>query len=453
MLLELTYHNGLIEVQGGDAGLLLPHAVWNAAKGVHKILGCHYAALVLHLRDQKILYTDKVRAYQDLKVTISTPPSRDYQKNAIASWIKTRGQGVVVLPTGAGKTHVALLAIKQFPRSTLVLVPTLELVKQWRGLLQGATGLEIGMLGGGEHNILPITVSTYDSAAIHMKEIGNKFGLMIFDECHHLPSAGYALAAEYAIAPFRLGLTATLERQDGLHETLTDLVGPTVYEQEITDLSGSYLAPYETRTIYVRLNEQEKLEYEHCRNIYRAFTQKHQLRPQDGSSFKEFIFKASRSNDGKVALAAYYKQKRIAFAAEGKMDKTEELLMKHAHDRAILFTNDNATCYAMAKRLLIPAITHHTKSKERDEILGGLREHRYSAIITSKVLNEGIDVPDANVAIVISGTGSIREHVQRLGRILRMKDGKRAVLYELVTEGTGETFTSERRKEHDAYRT
>jgi superfamily II DNA or RNA helicase len=108
--------------------------------------------------------------------------------------------------------------------------------------------------------------------------------------------------------------------------------------------------------------------------------------------------------------------------------------------------------YEVSKKFLVPVITHQTKVKERSAILAGIADGTYSAVVTSKVLNEGVDVPDANVAIVLSGSGSVREHVQRLGRVLRKKGDKRAILYELVTEGTGETFTSERRREHVAYR-
>ena len=121
-------------------------------------------------------------------------------------------------------------------------------------------------------------------------------------------------------------------------------------------------------------------------------------------------------------------------------------------DRSILFTEDNATAYAIARRFLVPVITHQTKVRERSAILAGLADGSYGAVVTSKVLNEGVDVPDANVAVVISGSGSVREHVQRLGRILRKRDGKRALLYELVTAATSEEHTSERRREHDAYR-
>jgi superfamily II DNA or RNA helicase len=118
----------------------------------------------------------------------------------------------------------------------------------------------------------------------------------------------------------------------------------------------------------------------------------------------------------------------------------------------LVFTQDNRTAYALSRRLLVPVITHQTKIKERSEILAGFASGDYGAVVTSKVLNEGVDVPEANVAIVISGSGSVREHVQRLGRILRRSGEKRALLYELVSRGTGETFTSERRREHEAYR-
>ena len=111
-----------------------------------------------------------------------------------------------------------------------------------------------------------------------------------------------------------------------------------------------------------------------------------------------------------------------------------------------------ATAYRVARSFLVPVITHQTRVTERSEILAGFQAGTYGAVVTSKVLNEGVDVREANVAIVLSGSGSVREHVQRLGRILRKSGDKRAILYELVTTRTAETATSERRREHDAYR-
>ena len=124
----------------------------------------------------------------------------------------------------------------------------------------------------------------------------------------------------------------------------------------------------------------------------------------------------------------------------------------HRGDRAIIFTQDNSSAYEISRRFLVPAITHQTKVTERSEILAGLNAGTCGAVVTSKVLNEGVDVPSANVAIVVSGSGSVREHVQRLGRVLRKVGDKRAVLYELVTRQTTETFTSELRRDHVAYR-
>ena len=129
-----------------------------------------------------------------------------------------------------------------------------------------------------------------------------------------------------------------------------------------------------------------------------------------------------------------------------------KLLDRHHQDRILIFTADNATVYQIARRFLVPAITHQTKAKERRGILERFHSGEYSVVVTSRVLNEGVDVPAANVGIILSGTGSVREHVQRLGRLLRKHGDKQALLYEVVTRGTAEEFTSERRRQHHAYR-
>jgi superfamily II DNA or RNA helicase len=359
---------------------------------------------------------------------------------------------VVVLPTGAGKTHVALLAIDDKRRSTLVVAPTLDLVRQWFDLLAATFGGPIGLVGGGEHDVQAITVTTYDSAFLHMDHLGARFGLVVFDECHHLPGASYALAARACLAPFRLGLTATPERSDGRDAELGGLIGPIVYRKDIIELSGDYLAEYDTERVSIELSPDERAEHDAERAIYRTFVRRHAIRMSDPSGWGQFILLASQSEEGRRAMAAYRRQRALAFAPSAKLVYLEHLLHQHRTDRAILFTQDNATAYGVARRFLVPVITHQTKVRERSAILAGLADGSYRAVATSKVLNEGVDVPDANVAVILSGSGSVREHVQRLGRILRKKDGKRAVLYELVTEATTETYTSERRREHSAYR-
>ena len=139
-------------------------------------------------------------------------------------------------------------------------------------------------------------------------------------------------------------------------------------------------------------------------------------------------------------------------AAEAKLDLLERLLHAHRRDRTIVFTQDNATVYRIAERFLLPAITHQTKVKERSAILQAFNQGALGAVVTSKVLNEGVNVPEANVAVVLSGSGSVREHVQRLGRILRKRKDKRAVLYEIVAADTAEVRVSAKRREHRAYR-
>jgi superfamily II DNA or RNA helicase len=162
--------------------------------------------------------------------------------------------------------------------------------------------------------------------------------------------------------------------------------------------------------------------------------------------------RASRTPAGLRALAAYRRQRARALAPRAKLDQHERLLAQHREDRAMIFTQDNRTAYAISRRFLVPVITHQTKVKERSEILRKFASGEYGVVATSKVLNEGVDVPDASVAIVISGSGSVREHVQRLGRVLRRHGEKQAVLYELVSAGTSEEGVSDRRRAHSAYR-
>jgi superfamily II DNA or RNA helicase len=430
-----------------------PGCAWDERTRCHRAPGIAYADVIRTLVSAKIAYEDSARAYTELAAgaRVRREP-RYFQREALDSWSAQRGRGVVVLPTGAGKSHVALMAIDAKKRSALVVAPTLDLVRQWFDLLSATFGGPIGLVGGGEHDVQPLTVTTYDSAFLHMEHLGARFGTVVFDECHHLPSAAYALAARACIAPFRLGLTATPERADGREAELASLIGPVVYRKDIVELSGDYLAEYDVERVSIELTAAEREEHDAERALYRDFVKSRGIRLSQPGGWGQFIVQASQSSEGRRALAAYRRQRELAFAPSAKLEYLEHLVHLHRQDRSILFTQDNATAYAVARRFLVPVITHQTKVRERSAILKGLSDGVYRAVATSKVLNEGVDVPDANVAVILSGSGSVREHVQRLGRILRKKEGKRAVLYELVTEDTTETYTSERRREHSAYR-
>ena len=454
-MIEVQFKSGTIEVRGlPPPGEVLPGCCcWDHRTACFRAPASCYAQVVLALVRAELEYEDTARDYVVLQqgLRVRREP-RPFQQQALDAWDAAQGRGVVVLPTGAGKSHMALMALDLKRRAALVVAPTLDLVRQWYDLLRVGFGVSVGVVGGGEHQVHALTVTTYDSAYLQMEHLGARFGLVIFDECHHLPGEAYALAARSCLAPYRLGLTATPERTDGRERLLQELIGPTVYRRDIVDLSGRYLADYETVRINLELSPDERREYDAARATYRDFVRRHGIRMSSPTGWSEFIIRASQSADGQRALAAHRRHRQLAFAASAKLQCVEQLLAQHRADRAILFTQDNATTYEISRRFLIPAITHQTRVTERSEILAGLSAGSYSAVVTSKVLNEGVDVPAANVAIVVSGSGSVREHVQRLGRVLRKKKDNRAVLYELVTADTSETFTSSMRRDHSAYR-
>jgi superfamily II DNA or RNA helicase len=307
------------------------------------------------------------------------------------------------------------------------------------------------LLGGGYYELQPLTVTTYDSAYIHLERWGHLYGLLVFDEAHHLPGPSYKAAAEGSIAPFRLGLTATPERADGQEALLPELIGPLVYRREIPELSGQFLAEYRVERLYVELSAEEQERYHLARDKYRGFVEERGISMGGANGWRRFLQETYRSPEGRAAFLAFREQKRISQAAPSKLRLLEQLLERHHGDRALVFTAENAGVYQIARRFLVPAITHQTKAKERREVLLKFCAGEFPVLVTSQVLNEGVNVPEANVGIVLSGTGSVREHVQRLGRLLRKHGAKQAVLYEVVTRGTAEEFVSDRRRQHDAY--
>lgn len=452
---QLQFRAGTLEIRGIDEGAELPlpeSCHWDPRTRCLRSPAVAYADVVLALRGADTPYRDAARRYGQLErgLVVRREP-RPFQREALDAWRGARGRGVVVLPTGAGKSYLAQLAIDAVRRDALVVAPTLDLVTQWYDLLRTSFRRPVGVVGGGEYQLRPLTVTTYDSAYIHMENLGARFGLVIFDECHHLPGDAFSLAALSCLAPYRLGLTATPERADGRDRALEQLVGPIVYRRDVSELAGDYLADYEVERILVELTDAERAEYERARAIYRDFVRSQGIRMSDPDGWSQFIIRSSLSAAGRRAMKAYQRQKHLAFAAPSKLDYVEHLLHRHRADRVLLFTERNSSAYEMSRRFLVPVITHQTKVTERSEILERFAAGAYNVLATSKVLNEGVDIPEANVGIVISGSGSVREHVQRLGRILRKRAGKKAQLYELVADNTSEVFTSSRRREHVAY--
>lgn len=453
-MLTLRFHAGTLVVEGAAANDLPPGFVDDDRIGAARGPACLYRPLVLQLVAQKAEFQDQARAYERLDdlVAVSTREPRSYQAEALAAWEAAGRRGVVVLPTGAGKTFVAELAILSARRPTLVVAPTLDLVGQWYSRLKAAFGRPVGMLGGGHHDVQELTVSTYDSAWLHLSRYGDRFGLLVFDEVHHLPAPAYRTAAEAAIAPFRLGLTATWERDDGRHLDLDDVVGPVVYRKDIQELAGEFLADYDTVRLLVQLGPGERLRYEELWACYRGFIEDNRISMRGPDGWTRFMMLAARSPEGRAALRAHRDARAIAHGTTEKIALLASLLREERGRRTIIFTHDNKTALHISRTFLVPCITHQTDVLERRALLDGFEAGTLPVLATSRVLNEGVDLPAAEIAIVLSGTGTVREHVQRLGRILRPGHGKRATLYEIVAANTSEERTSERRRQHDAYR-
>lgn len=374
--------------------------------------------------------------------------ARPYQRDAIRNWLRSDGRGVVVLPTGAGKTVVAFQALAEVPVRTLVIVPTIELLRQWRaGLIEtaGAPSDQVGVVGGGERSPRAITVMTYDSAAMPRRRL-SEFGLLIVDEVHHLPAPTYRAIAEKAVAPWRLGLSATPERSDGAHYDLATLIGPEVYRRRPADLAEEgHIARYRERRIYVDLTPEERARYDLLMAEWRWFLATRRSSLGRGGLFEQLVRQSAHDPAARRALQAQRQARMIALNAESKIDRVAELLAKHRTDPAIVFAEHVATVEAIGRRLALPTITYRTPPDERRLVLERFRSGRYTKLAAGRVLNEGVDVPDARVAIVVSGSAATREYIQRLGRVLRPKPGE-AVLYELISRRTTEGKAAYRRR-------
>jgi superfamily II DNA or RNA helicase len=416
---------------------------WLKAQGIHNTIP-RWRDLPLTLRDDRIPHP--------------------YQVEALDAWLAADCWGSVILPTGAGKTFLALRAMAATAVSTLVVVPTLDLLHQWYACLENAFRLGIGVWYGQEKKLEPITVTTYPSAYAHAETLGNQFKLLIFDEIHHLPAPSWHEIALMCAAPYRLGLTATypegMKEEGGrMNQTssrfaipqpsslLEELVGPVLYQKKIDDLTGEQLAAYRTMRIRVDLTPAERATYDTALATYTGYVREARLRESHGHGWwYELTRRSAQDQEARRAKVAELKLKEIVHQAQGKLEVLDQLLREHHDQPMLIFTAHNRFAYQIARRHLLPVITHQTVAAERKAILDGFRSGAYRAIVTSKVLNEGVDVPEAKVAVVLGGSASAREYVQRLGRILRKRGNTQAILYEVIARKTVDEGIAQRRR-------
>jgi superfamily II DNA or RNA helicase len=374
---------------------------------------------------------------------------RPYQRDAVDAWLRSGGRGMVVLPTGAGKTVVALDIIARLGVRTLIVVPTIELLRQWRAEVAARLNIpidEVGIVGGGERIPGSITVITYDSAALPRRGLA-EFGLLVCDEVHHLPAQKYQTIARKCHAPWRLGLSATLDRTDWKHPVLEELMGAIVYERHADELAAQqHIAAYRERRIYVDLAPEEEVRYETLMAEWRWYLATRRSQLGDGPGlFAALVRRSGFDKAARSALRAHHEARLVALNAGAKIGEIDKLLRQHTRDKVLVFSEYTDMVDRISRALILPAITYRTPTAERRAILQGFRAGELTKLVTGRVLNEGVDVPDANVAIVASGSASMREYVQRLGRVLRPKP-EEAQLYELITRRTTERNAARRRR-------
>ncbi|HEY1818047.1 MAG TPA: DEAD/DEAH box helicase [Kofleriaceae bacterium] len=385
--------------------------------------------------------SDEIRT-ERLEGDWALPALRWYQQRALDAWRRAGDRGVIALPTGAGKTLVAIGAMAALGVATLVIVPTRVLLDQWARTLALAWPHAIGRLGDGDHAVAPITVATYASTLAWAPRIGDRFGLAVVDEAHHVGAWCPGEIFEMLVAPARLGLTATPPAPGG---ALEHHVGDVAYALGVADLVGDALASFEVITVPIELLADERAAYQAARREFsRAFAKFQRDRP--GSSWREFAKTSRRTADGRAALAAWRASRAVLAYPAAKRAALREVLERHAGERVLVFTADNATAYAIARELLVMPVTCDIGRAERAEMLARFRAGDASVLVSAQVLDEGLDVPEADVAVIVGGTASVRRHVQRVGRVLRPRPDKRAKVYELATRATTETGQVIRRR-------
>jgi superfamily II DNA or RNA helicase len=384
---------------------------------------------------------------------------REDQLEAVSAFARGGRRGLIVMPTGTGKTVVAIEIMNQHRSSVLVVVPVRDLMYQWHSRILDTTGIDAGLIGDGIHRVSPISVTTYDSAAIHMPRIGDKFSMIVFDEVHHLAARWRSDAARMSAAPCRLGLTATLPGDSDRLETLHQLIGPTLYQQSIKQASGKTLADYDVRRIAVKMTDDESSRYRELSAIVQHFV--YEQRQVDPQFRWDDTFKiAAATHDDPLraaaasqALRAFRSKRKIEEQASGKMRVLEDLFRLHVGQGVIVFTGSNVMARAISRRFLIPCLLSHCAKHERREWIEGFAEGRYPALVANRVLDEGVDLPEVKTAIVLGGLSSQRQAIQRLGRVLRKSQtGQSATLYEVVTDDSNEVQRSRNRRRNDAYR-
>lgn len=451
--LTLSFDRGtvLLRSEPGIEIPRLPGVLWDERVRAHRAPAYLFAETCEALRRSKIPFREEVLFPWGQALPMVSLPLRPYQDAAIAGWRNAGKRGIIVMPTGAGKTIVAIGAIAMMSVPTLCLVPTRILLEQWRERLHEFFRMPIGILGDGQQRLAPIMVTTFESAYRYMNWIGNRFSLLVVDEVHHFGVGMRDEALEMCTAPWRIGLTATPVTNSEARKKLVEIMGRIVYEVTLNELTGKYLAPFEHVTLQLDLYPDERRTYEHEMTLFQRERERFS-RSRPGGNWAEFASWASSNPEGRRALVAFRRAGRLLCSARAKEECLVTLLERHRENKVLVFTADTETAYQISRKFLVAPITSDIKKSERETVMENFRRGIVRSLVSCRVLNEGVDVPDADVAIVVGGNHGEREHIQRIGRCLRPNPGKTAVVYELVARNTIEVRHWQRRTQSLASR-
>jgi superfamily II DNA or RNA helicase len=302
--MRLRFDRGTIVLVDPPANLdfaKAPSVLWDARVHAHRAPASSYHALRQWLIRGGTPFLDLIRPPRPKPGAWLQVDLREYQEAALSAWELARHRGILALPTGSGKTRVALAAISRTGLSALCLVPTRVLLEQWLREIRGLYRGPVGCYGDGARQLAPVTVATYESAYRHIHRLGDRFDLLIVDEVHHFGGGQRDEALEMAIARARLGLTATPPREHAAVARLGELIGPTVFELAVGDLAGGFLAGFDAITLFVDLCPEERSAYASLSAVFTgAYAEFRRLAPE--ASWADFARAAANTPDGRRAL-------------------------------------------------------------------------------------------------------------------------------------------------------
>jgi superfamily II DNA or RNA helicase len=448
----LSFDRGSLRLDAPASARVPPYFVWDGRVRAWRTAAINHARVREDAAAYRLRLDDHAeRFFPPPMLRPTLPPLRPDQEAAVEAWQRAGGRGVVVKPTGTGKTEIALAVIARHQAPALVVAPLRDLMYQWQRRIKTGLGFDAGILGDGRQEVWPITVTTYDSAWIHMKEIGNRFRVIVYDEAHHLPGPVQHESALDCLAPMRLGLSATPWRADGRDQLLAELVGPVVYEEDLSEARGRTIADYAIVRVPIYLGEEEQTEFDELSRSIRRYVAAR--RQQEGVfDWTEMARRSRTDAEAREVLHRWRRKLALVNRSAEKLRVLEDILRLHPDESCVVFTASNRMALDVSARFLIPALTAHSDKHERNRVLDAFAAGRIKALCACEVLNEGWDAPAVKVGVVLGGDKGVREAVQRLGRLLRKSGDRAARLYEVVLQETPDVARARRRGRSDAYR-